>query len=56
MNEIQKLRDHIVLKVQRMRKRLERLEETAPQNPAMHLKAIQLDAQIFALENILMEI
>ena len=50
-----KMRDLIVLKVQRMRKRLERLEETAPQNPEMHLKAIQLDAQIFALENILME-
>ena len=50
-----KMRDLIVLKVQRIRKQLERLEETATQNPEMHLKAIQLDAQIFALENILME-
>ena len=55
MKEIRNLRDHIVLKVQRMRKRLERIESIQPIHPEAHFKAIQLDTQIFALENLLME-
>ena len=48
-------REAIALRIQKLRKQLEHIESTTPQYIEMHMKAIWIDGQIFALEELLIE-